>query len=61
MCIMEIHGMDVSSINKKKWQKNKANNDQEFCFSGGAEIRAILNGSTKCCFKIFLKFSYEEE
>ena len=58
MCIMEIHEMDVSPISKKKnLKKSKQTKTKTFVFVV-VLTRAI---STKCCFKIFLKFSYEEE
>ena len=60
MCIMEIHDMDVSSINKKNDKRTKQTMTKSFVLVVVLK-RAILNGSTKCCFKIFLKFSYEEE
>ena len=65
MCIVEIHEMDVISIKKamtKGWKQTttKRGSCQDFCFVAALK-RAVLNGSAKCQFKIFLNFSYEEQ
>ena len=56
-CIVEIHGMDITSMNKRMTESNKR---RPRLFCGGSE-KSRFNGSRKSCFKIFLNFTYEKE
>jgi len=58
MCIVEIHEMEIISINKTMTEESKQTKTYVLVV---AVKRAVLNGSTKCRFKFFLNFSCEEE
>ena len=59
MCIAEIHEMDITS-NKKTMTESKQTKTKTFVFVVALKW-VVLNGSTKSCFQIFLRFTYEEE
>jgi len=52
--------MDVISINKTMTKESKQTKTKTFVFVVALR-RAVLNGSTRSGFKMFLNFSYEEE
>jgi len=60
MCIVEIHEINDYFNNKRMTKESKQTKTKTFV-SVIALKRAVLKGSTKSRFKIFLNFSSEEE
>jgi len=60
MSFVEIHEIDVISINKTMTKESEQTKTKTFVYAVALK-RAFLNGSTKSRLKIFLNFCYEEE